>query len=230
MKVLVVDDEKDIRRIVTRYLTAEGFKVDEASNGLEALELSSRFNYHCIILDIMMPDMDGIDVLCKLREVKKTPVILLSSKSEDSDKVLGLGLGADDYVTKPFSSTELVARVKAHIRRYLDTNDATGKQQQVHVGPCIIDPKEYKVYKHGNELDLTPTEFKLFAFLSSNKNQVFTKQQIFNHVWGEYYPGDENTVMVHIRRLREKVEDSPSEPKLIQTVWGIGYKVTDGKR
>jgi DNA-binding response OmpR family regulator len=231
INILVVEDDKEINMLVTRYLKKEGYNVYSAYDGREALKKFCERQYHSIILDIMLPEIDGIEVMRRIREKSTTPIIILSAKGEEMDKILGLGLGADDYVTKPFSIGELTARVKAHLRRniYFNKSEEDCEEDILTHGNVKLDLNNYKAIKNGQDIKLTAKEFELIKLFFTEKNRVFTKAQIFNQVWGEDYISDENTVMVHIRRVRAKIEDDPSKPKYIQTVWGIGYKLGEVK-
>lgn len=228
-KVLVIDDEKDIRRLIAKYLKNENMIAYEACCSSEATSCYIKNDLDVIILDIMLPDINGLDLLKKIRnDHNEIPVILISAKQEDSDKVLGLGLGADDYVTKPFSPAELIARVKAQIRRNTIVNKQHKQSQKLICGNFELDFATYTFYKSKQIINLSPTEIKIMTFFMKNPNQVFTKVQIFNNVWMEndygYHVVDDNSIMVHISHLREKVELNPRKPIYIQTVWGIGYK------
>lgn len=229
VKVLVIDDEKDIRSLIAKYLKNENMTVYEACCSGEAVSCYTKNDLDIIILDIMLPDLNGLELLKKIRnEHNETPVIIISAKQEDSDKVLGLGLGADDYVTKPFSPTELVARVKAQIRRNKIVNKQHSQSQKLICGDFELDFTTYSFYKSEQIINLSPIEIKIMKFFMRNPNQVFTKEQIYNNVWMEndygYHVVDDNSIMVHISHLREKVELNPRRPMYIQTVWGIGYK------
>lgn len=231
VRVLVADDEKDIRNLLKKYLERELYKVDVAANGEEVLKLFAQNKYNLIILDIMMPKMDGVEVCRKLRDQTNVPILMLTAKDTEIDKILGLTIGADDYITKPFSINELIARIKAHMRRYL----ILGSEQHYEDTSIIkfkgltINLKTYMISKDEKQISLTAKELNLLKFFVSHPEQVFTKAQLFRNVWGDHYVEDDNTVMVHIRKLRKKIEDDPSNPKYIQTVWGIGYKFTGEK-
>ncbi|MDO3676064.1 response regulator transcription factor [Paenibacillus ehimensis] len=222
--VLVADDDPDIRDIIQIYLRNEGYRVLEAEDGVEALELAKREKLDLIILDIMMPRMDGIRACMKIREMSEVPIIMLSAKGEDLDKITGLSTGADDYVVKPFNPLELVARVKACLRR----QHMIGKKAErgrMEVGDLVVDPARHLVTVRGKKVNLTPIEFAILALLAKNRGQVFSVDAIYEHVWKEGAFHSDNTVMVHIRNLREKLEDIPREPRYIKTVWGVGYKI-----
>lgn len=224
-RILLVEDEKEISLMVKNYLTKEGYIVDTAFNGEEGLFQFRRKDYSLVILDIMMPKMDGIDLIKRIREKSNVPAIILSAKDGEIDKALGLGFGADDYVAKPFSMVELSARVKAAIRRATEYSNEEVKQNKViKVDDLTIDINNYSVKRGDEDLKLTNKEFEIFKLFLTNPNIVFTKEQIYRQVWEDDFMGDENIINVHIRRLREKVEREPSKPKYIKTLWGIGYK------
>jgi DNA-binding response OmpR family regulator len=228
--ILVADDDKEIRELLKKYLERETYKVDTAADGEEALLLFERNSYNLVLLDLMMPKVDGIEACRRLRMKSNVPILMLTAKDQELDKVLGLSIGADDYMTKPFSIHELVARVKAHMRRYLVLGSEQAAEEPLirHRSLCI-DVKKYAVTKNGEGINLTAKEFELLKFFAMNPEQVFTKTQLFRQVWDSEYLEDDNTVMVHIRKLRTKIEDDPSDPKLIQTVWGIGYRFAGEK-
>lgn len=225
-KVLVVDDEKSISEILKFNLEKEGYEVSVASDGEEAVQKAYQIEPEIILLDVMLPKMDGFQVCKKIRENFSMPIIMLTAKEEEVDKILGLELGADDYITKPFSMTEFVARINAHLRRYLVLSGGLNTQNKstLAFGDLKIDLKSYAVYRGKKEIQLTAKEFELLKFFANNPNQVFTKAQIFKNVWDDTFIEDDNTVMVYIRRLRKKIEENPEKPKFVQTVWGIGYK------
>lgn len=224
-RILLVEDEKEISLMVKNYLTKEGYIVDTAFNGEEGLFQFRQKDYSLVILDIMMPKMDGIDLIKRIREKSNVPAIILSAKDGEIDKALGLGFGADDYVAKPFSMVELSARVKAAIRRATEYSNEEVKQNKViKVDDLIIDINNYSVKRGDEDLKLTNKEFEIFKLFLTNPNIVFTKEQIYRQVWEDDFMGDDNIINVHIRRLREKVERDPSKPKYIKTLWGIGYK------
>lgn len=224
--ILVCDDEKDIVSALTIYLTTGGYQVFPAYDGTEALAILAKEDIHLVLLDIMMPKLDGIATMTKLREVSNVPVILLTAKSEDTDKILGLNVGADDYVTKPFLPLELVARVKAQLRRYKRYNGEFLQKEPLTCGGLVIDVETHQASLNGAPLSLTPTEFSLLAVLCENKGKVVSSEELFRRVWGEgYYTKDNNTITVHIRHLREKLGDSFERPKYIKTVWGVGYEM-----
>ncbi|MBP1890010.1 DNA-binding response OmpR family regulator [Clostridium moniliforme] len=222
--ILVVDDEKEIRDAINIYLRGENLKVFNAGNGLEALEILEEKNIHLIVLDIMMPKLDGIKTCLKIRENNNIPIIMLSAKGEDSDKILGLNVGADDYITKPFNHLELVARVKSQLRRYEKPLSMENKDF-IKVRDLEIDTVAKKVTVRGEEIKVTATEYKILVLLASNLGRVFSIKEIYEKVWEEPFYKSENTVTVHIRRIREKIEINTKEPEYIKVVWGIGYKI-----
>ncbi|MFX3645875.1 MAG: response regulator [Paenibacillus sp.] len=222
--VLVVDDEPDIRDVIHVYLRNEGYLVIEATNGEEALNIIKTTSVQLIILDVMMPVMDGIKACFKIREVSATPIIMLSAKEEDIDKITGLTTGADDYMVKPFNPLELLARVKAQLRR----QTLIGKPESsslILIKDLVIDTSKHSVKLKENDISLTPLEFSILVLLASHPGQVFSSEKIYETVWKEPYGYSDNTVMVHIRNLREKLELTPREPQYIKTVWGVGYKI-----
>ncbi len=226
--ILVVDDEQAIADLIEIHLLAEGYRVRKADNGADALRIVAEEDPDLVVLDIMMPGMDGLEVCRAIRRERNVPILMLSAKSEDVDKILGLKTGADDYLTKPFNPLELTARVKAQLRRYLALNPASAMAREagvIAVGGLRIDQRGRSVTKDGREIALTPTEYDILVLLASHPGRVFSSEEIFERVWKERYFQSNNTVMVHIRRLREKVEDDPSHPTLIRTVWGVGYKI-----
>lgn len=223
-RVLVVDDEKDIRDLVAIYLRNEGYEIDLASTGLEAMKLVSQNQYHLIVLDVMMPEVNGIDACMKIREQYNVPIIMLSAKTEDIDKILGLSVGADDYLAKPFNPLELIARVKAQLRRANQLSGGEQKATLLEEDDLKFDLDSGKVFKRGIEVNLTPTELGILKLLWVNKGITFKTETIYERVWGQEYFENNNTVMVHVRKLREKIEDNPREPLYIFTVWGVGYK------
>jgi two-component system response regulator VanR len=225
--ILVIDDDAQIRNLIAIYLENEGFHVLKAGDGLEALDLLSRNEVHLIILDIMMPKMDGIDACLKIREESEVPIIMLSAKTEDLHKIHGLSVGADDYITKPFNPLELVARVKSQLRRYLRYNPSQSRsdQSRIEIGNLIIETKTHQVFVNGREVKLTPKEFAILELLARHQGMVFSSRKIYEHVWKEPMLGSENTVMVHIRNIREKIEENPRKPIYLKNVWGVGYKI-----
>lgn len=225
MNILVVDDDREIVDSIGIFLSGEGYKVLKAYDGIEALDILSENEVHLMILDIMMPKLDGIKTLMKLRESRNIPVILLSAKSEDADKILGLTAGADDYVTKPFNPSELVARVKSQLRRYT-TLGSIGKQNgEIVIDGLCVNTENKTVKVDGEDVRLTPIEYKILELLVRNRGRVFSAEDIYSNVWNEETVVGDNTIAVHIRHIREKIEINPKEPKYLKVVWGIGYKV-----
>lgn len=223
--ILICDDEKDIVSALKIYLTNDDYNLFEAYNGKQALELIGKEEIHLILLDIMMPEMDGIQVLTRMRETKNIPVIFLTAKGEDTDKILGLNLGADDYVTKPFNPVELLARVKSQLRRYMELGAGNMQKTALTAGDIMLDDRSKTVTLMGEPVSLTPKEYGILKLLMENQNQVFSPKQIYRQVWEEDAYGAEGTVAVHIRHLREKVEINPDEPRHLKVVWGQGYKM-----
>jgi two-component system response regulator VanR len=226
--ILVVDDEKEIGDLVEIYLSNEGYRVLKASDAAEAEKLLSENTVHLIILDIMMPGKDGMTLCRELRRNSDIPVLMLSARSQDIDKIMGLTTGADDYLAKPFNPLELIARVKAHLRRYLYLNPSKQEGQDgsaISIRGLRIDRNSHTVTVYGREVALTPTEFEILYLLMKNKGMVLSAEDIFESVWRERYYESNNTVMVHIRKIREKIEENPSKPEFIKTVWGVGYKI-----
>lgn len=227
--ILVCDDEKDIVSALTIYLTTGGYQVFSASDGVEALSVLEREDIHLVLLDIMMPKMDGISALTRIRERSNVPVIFLTAKSEDMDKIQGLNLGADDYVTKPFNPVELLARVKSQLRRYLQLGGGAVKPTALRLGGIALDDRTKEVTLDGEPVSLTPREYEILRLLMESPGTVFSPKRIYRAVWGEEPYGVENAVAVHIRHLREKLEINPSDPRYIKVVWGQGYKMEGGK-
>ena len=227
--ILVCDDERDIVSALKIYLEAEGYKVIAAYNGSEALEIMKNNDIHLVLMDIMMPVMDGINATVKIREQSNVPLILLTAKGEDMDKVLGLNIGADDYVTKPFNPVELLARVRSQLRRYMQFGGNPVKESRLNIGGIELDDKSKQVTVDGEPVSLTPTEYDILKFLMENPGQVFKPGEIYRRVWKDQPLGTESTVAVHIRHLREKIEINPAEPRYIKAVWGQGYKMERGK-
>ncbi len=223
--VLVVDDEDEIRDAIEIYLKNEGIKVFKAKDGLDGLMVLEEEDIHLILMDIMMPRMDGIKATFKIRESKNIPIIMLSAKSEDTDKILGLNVGADDYITKPFNPMELVARVKSQLRRYINLGNYKQSEDEIDVNGLILNKNTKLVTVDGEEIRLTPIEYKILELLMENRGRVFSIEEIYERVWKEPYFNSDNTVAVHIRRIREKIEINPKEPKYLKVVWGIGYKI-----
>lgn len=223
--VLVVDDEKEIRDAIEIYLKNEGVRVLKAQDGVEALEMLHENEVHLILLDVMMPRLDGISATHRIREEKNIPIIILSAKSEDTDKILGLQVGADDYVTKPFNPMELVARVKSQLRRYVTLGTFEGIKKVIDLKGLTIDKESKEVTVQGVPVKLTPIEYKIVELLMTNAGRVFSINDIYERVWKEPGYNAENTVAVHIRKIREKIEIDPKNPRYLKVVWGIGYKM-----
>lgn len=226
--ILVVDDDKEIVNAIDIYLSKEGYHILKAYNGKQALEIvKQEKDLHLVILDIMMPEMDGITVANMIRKDKSIPIIMLSAKSEDYDKIGGLNSGADDYVTKPFNPLELIARVNSQIRRYTILGSIAGKEEEnvYYSGDLYINDDTKVVTVEGKEVKLTPTEYNILKFLTKNKGIVYSIEQIYENVWEEESYGAENIIAVHIRHIREKIEINPREPKYLKVIWGVGYKI-----
>ena len=225
MNILVVDDDREIVDSISIFLSGEGYKSIKAYDGIEALEALSENEVHLMILDIMMPKLDGIKTLMKLRKSRNIPVILLSAKSEGADKILGLTAGADDYVTKPFNPSELMARVKSQLRRYT-TLGSIGKQNgEIVIDGLSVDTESKTVKVDGEFVRLTPVEYKILELLVRNRGRVFSAEDIYTNVWNEQNAVGDNTIAVHVRHIREKIEINPKEPRYLKVVWGIGYKI-----
>lgn len=225
MNILVVDDDKEIVESIAIFLRGEGYGVLKAYNGLEALDILTEQQVDLLLLDVMMPQLDGIKTLLKLRETKNIPVIIISAKSEDADKILGLTAGADDYVTKPFNPSELVARVKSQLRRYTVLGSAAKQQGMLTVDGLCLDTEQKLATVDGEPVHLTPIEYKILELLCRNRGRVFSADEIYQRVWNESTVVGDNTIAVHIRHIREKIEINPKEPRYVKVVWGIGYKV-----
>lgn len=227
-KILIVDDEKEIADLIEIHLLNEGYQVFKACNGQEALACLAGNEIHLLILDIMMPGMDGLEVCRKVRKEQNIPILMLSAKSQDMDKILGLSTGADDYLTKPFNVLELLARVKSQLRRYLYLNPTFAQpvpRSLIVIRGLNIDKGQHTVTIYNRDISLTPTEFEILLLLANRPGRVFSAEEIFTSVWGEKCYESNNTVMVHIRKIREKMEDDPRHPLYIKTVWGVGYKI-----
>ena len=229
INILVCDDDKEIAGAIEIYLRNEGYRVFKAYDGIQALEIARKETLHLIMMDIMMPNMDGVQATMKLREEQNIPIIMLSAKSEDYDKITGLNVGADDYVTKPFNPLELIARVKSQLRRYVRLGSLSGQSESrsdiYTTGGLVIDDGQKSVTLDGEQIPVTPTEYGILKFLTSNAGKVFSIEQIYEAVWNEPAYSAENTVAVHIRRIREKIEIDPKNPQYLKVVWGIGYKI-----
>ena len=225
-RILLVEDDESISEMVEKYLRSEGFTITTVNDGEAAVKQNQSSAFDLIILDIMMPKLDGLEVLRIIRETSAVPILIMSAKDSDVDKALGLGLGADDYLAKPFSLLELSARVKAAIRRATQySREQQVNEDVIEVGDLKIDVTNFMVMKGKEHIKLTAKEFAILKLFASNQNRVFTKQQIYQLVWEDEYYGDENIINVHMRRLREKIEEEPSNPRYIKTLWGIGYKL-----
>lgn len=226
-KILVCDDDKEIVEAIEIYLTQDGHQVLEAYDGIEAVEILKKESVDLLIMDIMMPRMDGIRATLKIREKHNIPIIILSAKSEDADKILGLNIGADDYITKPFNPLELVARVKSHLRRYMQLGSTTIKESEAiyTVGGLAINDDLKEVTVDGEQMKLTPIEYNILLLLVKHQGKVFSIDQIYENIWNENAVGVDNTVAVHIRHIREKIEINPKEPRYLKVVWGVGYKI-----
>ncbi|MBK1813469.1 response regulator transcription factor [Clostridium sp. YIM B02505] len=225
--LLLVEDDIEINQLVYDHLRHEGFSITSVKDGESALQEFHSNNFDLIILDIMLPKLNGKEVLKKVRESSTIPVIIISAKDSELDKILGLELGADDYITKPFSLNELNARINASLRRIGYFKNSLPKESKIQRGELTLDLDNYQLIKNGIPIDLTAKEFEIIKLLLENPKRVFTKTQLFSSIWHDDFMKDENTVMVHIRRVREKIEDNPSDPKYIKTIWGIGYKLGD---
>ena len=229
INILVVDDEKEIADLVEIYLVSDGYRVFKAENAKEGLDILDRENIHLVLLDIMMPGMDGLEMCRKIRETNNIPIIMLSARSTDLDKILGLGTGADDYVVKPFNPLELTARVKSQLRRYTQLNPQSSALQsaknEISIRGLVINKDNHKVTVYDEEIKLTPIEFDILYLLASNPGRVFSTDEIFEKVWNEKVYEANNTVMVHIRRLRGKMKEDTRQNKIITTVWGVVYKI-----
>ncbi|WP_295095054.1 response regulator transcription factor [Ruminococcus sp.] len=225
--ILVVDDDHDIVNAIAALLSREGYTVYKAYNGLEAIDSLMQNDIQLILIDVMMPKLDGLSAMMKIRATKNIPIIVLSAKSEDSDKILGLSMGADDYITKPYNPMELVARVNSNLRRYLSLGaaDSVQKENLVRIGGLVLDRDAKQLSVDGSPVKLTATEYKITELLMTNAGRIFSAEEIYSRVWNEDSYSIENTVMVHIRHIREKIEINPSEPRYLKVVWGIGYKV-----
>lgn len=223
--ILVCDDEKEIVEAIEIYLKQEDYNVFKAYDGRQALSVLEQNEIHLILLDIMMPKLDGLNATLKIRETLNIPIIILSAKSEDTDKILGLNFGADDYITKPFNPLELMARIKSHMRRYTSLGSIAEKSSIIKIGGLELDKEAKEVRVEGESVKLTATEYGILQLLMENAGKVYSIDQIYENVWNEMSFATENTVSVHIRRIREKIEINPKEPRYLKVVWGIGYKI-----
>ena len=227
--ILICDDDKDIVNALKIYLTDPQYRLLTAYNGLEALETAEKEDLHLVLMDIMMPQLDGISAMVKLREKSNVPVILITAKGEDSDKILGLNVGADDYITKPFNPAEVTARVRAAIRRYTQLGAGTARPKTLRVGGLEMDDEAKQVCSDGEEIALTPKEYEILKLLMASPGKVFSPRDIYKRVWEEDPLGADSTVAVHIRHLREKIEIDPARPRYLKVVWGQGYKIEEWK-
>lgn len=223
-RILICDDERDIVSAIEIYLNSEGYETLSAYTGREALDIIEKNEIHLVLMDIMMPELDGISAMMKLREKRNLPVILLTAKGEDTDKVLGLNLGADDYITKPFNPVELTARVKSQLRRYMKLGGGEIHADCIKIGGVTLDDRQKLVSSDGENVELTPIEYEILKLLMSNPNTVMSPKEIYKRVWKDLPVGAESTVAVHIRHIREKIEIDPAEPRYLKVVWGKGYK------
>ena len=228
--ILICDDEQDIVNALKIYLSSPDLILYEAHTGQEALEVMKQVDIHLILMDIMMPVMDGISAMVKIRETSNVPVILLTAKSEDTDKILGLNTGADDYITKPFNPVEVTARVRSQLRRYLQLGGRTAAPETYRIGGIELDDREKTVTLDGEPASLTPKEYEILKLLMANPGKVYSPKELYQQVWKDAPYGSENTVAVHIRHLREKIEINPAEPRYLKVVWGQGYKMEKGER
>ena len=226
--ILICDDERDIVNALKIYLSDTNYTLLEAYNGKEALNMVNRQEIHLILMDIMMPEMDGISAMVKIREQNNVPIILLTAKGEDTDKILGLNIGADDYITKPFHPVEVAARVKSQLRRYMQLGGGEVKPQVLCIGGIELDDKAKSVTLDGDTVALTPTEYDILKLLMEHPDRVFSPKEIYKRVWQDAPLGNESTVAVHIRHLREKIEINPADPRYLKVVWGQGYKIEKG--
>ncbi|MDE7273134.1 MAG: response regulator transcription factor [Lachnospiraceae bacterium] len=230
MKILLIEDDTEISEMLKNFLMTENFEVVTAYDGESACEKFFADEYSIVLLDLMIPRLSGMEVMKTIRASSTVPIMILSAKDTDSDKTLGLGLGADDYVTKPFSVTEVLARIKANIRRSTQYAASTAAEEDIITkGELVLNTSDYSVMKNGEKIELTVKEFEILKLLMRNPKKVYTKEQMYSLVWNDAYLGDENAVNVHISRLRNKIEDNPREPKYVVTVWGIGYRLGDAK-
>ena len=224
-KILIVDDDTNIAELISLYLTKEFYQVQIVEDGEQALQVFDTFQPNLVLLDLMLPGVDGFEICKKIRETKNTPIIMISAKKDDIDKIRGLGLGADDYITKPFSPSEMVARVKAHLSRYERLiGSGTPANDIIEIRGLKIDKTARRVYVNGEEKNFTTKEFDLLAFLAQNPNHVFTKEELFSKIWDMESIGDIATVTVHIKKIREKIEMNTAKPQYIETIWGVGYR------
>jgi DNA-binding response OmpR family regulator len=226
-KILIVEDDAEIAMLERDYLEINGFEADIIADGSQALPALQKDTYDLILLDLMLPGQNGYDICRQIRDKIDIPILMVTARTESADKIRGLGLGADDYIVKPFDPAELVARVRSHLNRYerLTATAKGGRDDTIIIGNLRIMPKSWKVFKGETEIKLRGREFELLLFLAENPNTVFSKEQLFEKIWGLDYVGDSATVTVHVNRIREKIEDDPSRPKIIETIWGAGYRL-----
>lgn len=230
INILVCDDDKEIVDAIEIYLTQEGYRIYKAYDGQQAIDILGKYNIQLLLIDVMMPKLDGMRATLKIRETSSIPIIILSAKSEDSDKILGLNIGADDYITKPFNPLELVARVKSQVRRYTKLGTIAEEKQNIYrVGELEIDDDQKQVLVEGEPVKLTPIEYNILLFLMKHAGCVFSTEQIYENIWNEDALAADNTVAVHIRHIREKIEINPKEPRYLKVVWGLGYKIEKNK-
>ena len=225
MKILIVDDEKEIAELVSVYLQNEGYEIVKAFDGRTALELTEKESFDLAVLDVMLGDTDGFTLCREIRKKHTYPIIMLTAKTDYTDRISGLSLGADDYVTKPFNPLELTARIKAQLRRFTQYNEHTEKTDTIEISGLEINISTHSCFLYGEEITLTPTEFRILRLLMENAGKVVSTKELFERVWEEEYLDSNNTVMVHIRRIREKLKEKPRNPKFIKTVWGVGYRI-----
>ncbi|MFK0522709.1 response regulator transcription factor [Paenibacillus illinoisensis] len=228
--ILMVDDEAEIIQLMSIYFNNEGYKLLQAPNGVEALKILNSQQIDLIVLDLMMPEMDGLQACMKIRETNPIPIIMLSAKGQDIDKISGLSIGADDYVTKPFNPLELIARIKSQLRRMNQFNAIAANANEIHIENVTINIASHTVKVDHQEIKLTPRQFALLHMLAVNRGTVLSMDRIYEEVWNEPFMESKNSVMVHIRKLREKIESNPREPRIIKTVWGIGYKIESDEK
>jgi DNA-binding response OmpR family regulator len=224
-RILIIEDDPDIARLEADYLEIEGMQVAQYADGKLGLEMALKQSWDLILLDLMLPGMDGFEILRKLRDETEIPILMVSARGEDIDKIRALGLGADDYITKPFSPSELVARVKAHLKRYQRIAGKQGESDEIVIGSIVIQGRSHRVFVDGKEATLTTKEFELLQFLASNVDIIFSRELLFERIWGSDNYGDIGTVAVHIQKIRRKIEKDPANPRFIETVWGAGYRM-----
>lgn len=227
-RILIAEDEQEIVELLKLYLQSEGYEIFTANNGVDALEIVSREHISLAVLDIMMPKMDGYELTRRIREISNIPILILSARDKSNDKILGLNMGADDYMAKPFDPLEIVARVRSNLRRFYSLNTETARNEESHilkVGDLVLNTQTLALEKREEEILLTPMEYKILALFMKNPGKVYTKVQIYENISGEYFETDDNTIMVHISKLRDKIEDDPKKPEYIKTIRGVGYKI-----